>query len=623
MLVLAGPGSGKTTVITHRIQNLISAYGIPPEKILVITFTRAAAIEMRTRFRTLSGPSPVTFSTFHSFFFTILRYASDYRASSILREDEAIRILKDVLTCLGSPLAGDRELMLDLLREFGTYKGNYAFLPDKERLSYLPRSCDSRLFFECFRRYENELRSHRRLDFEDMLLLTRKLLSEQPQLLSFWQERHPYILIDEFQDINPLQYEIVKMLAAPGNNLFVVGDCDQSIYGFRGSRPDIMLHFPVDYPEAETVSLPVNYRSSSSIVRLSERLIRNNTARYERKTHAFYASGPEPRLTEYPTAEDEGEDVLNRIRSLLSEGVPAQEIAVLYRTNLQPRRLTEQLENAEIPYVVRGTIPFLYDGIHIKPVLAYLRSAVQKPSREDVLLLSNKPLRYLTRDAFSEPVVDFGKVKDYYRKAGKSYVAERVDRLLHDFRMLSGMNAYAAVFYIRNVIGYDNYLRETLTDPEPVLTELNEMLEDARAFRSIPDFLAHIKEAEELYRKREARRRQNGDSEEPEKAGVRLMTFHGSKGLEFTHVFLLDLNETLVPHKKALFPENIEEERRLLYVAMTRARKGLYLSYVKKRFGRELMPSRFLKELTELPVVKEMDYSSSSTSRSSKSSSYI
>ncbi len=603
-LILAGPGSGKTTVITHRVRHLIEQCGVHPEEILVITFTKAAALEMKERFDHLTGKSygAVNFGTFHACFFTILRYAYNYSADNILREYEGIKMLGQILSEMGSSLSEEPELINAIKQEFMLYKGNYSFLPPDEREEYLPQSCDRKTFFTAFRRYDEALRRYGKVDFEDMLYLTYELLNERADILQFWQNRYRYILIDEFQDINLLQYKIIRLLAEPQNNLFMVGDEDQSIYGFRGSRPELMLRLPSDYPNLRRILLNINYRCSAAILSASNNLIRVNASRYEKETTAFSPEGPSPEFIEFETVEEECTEVVRQVRELLSGGTPPKEIAVLYRTNLQPRRLTEHLQKGEVKYNIHGTLPCLYDNVYLKPMLAYLQIATQKPSRDAVLLVSNKPTRYLTRQAFSEPFVDFEKVKAFYRAEKKDYVCDKIERLEYDLRMLARMNAQAAVHYIRNVIGYDGYLRETLTDPEAVFELLDEMQEDAKPFRNITDFLEYIHNLQEQYKEKEAERKKSGVRDlEQEEQGISLMTFHGAKGLEYRHVFLIDCNETLIPHKKALLPENIEEERRLMYVAMTRAKTGLHLFHVKKRFGRSLTPSRFIGEI-KLPA---------------------
>lgn len=592
MLVLAGPGSGKTTVITNRVLYLLTRRGVPPEQLLVITFTKAAANEMRQRFEQLSGHScpSVTFGTFHAVFFRILRYAYNYSAESILRESEALRLLTAVLDRLAPDLSKEPELVLSVLQEIALYKGNHPLLSGEARTAYLPKSCSAEVFFAALREYDRALRSRNLVDFEDMLLLTWELLTARPDILAFWQSRWRYILIDEFQDINRLQYEIVRLLAAPENNLFAVGDDDQSVYGFRGSRPELMLRFPTDYPNAKTVLLNINYRSPEPVVQAALRLISANEARYPKALTAWRTDGEPVHMRCFETCSDENRFLIESIRTLQKKQTPLSQIAVLYRTNAQPRSLVRALQEAELPYCLQGKLPCLYDSVHVLPVLAYLRLAAGSRLRSDVLLIANKPLRYLQRQAFPSETVDWERVKQWYRAQDKEYVAERITRLQYDLSMLGSMDSYAAVHYIRKIVNYDKHLEDSLQNPEDAFELLDELLEEARSFPGIREFLAHA----DAVRSQE---KENAAGAGRCKDGVALMTFHGCKGLEFPYVFVIDCNETLLPHKRSLLPEQICEERRLLYVAMTRTQEELYLCSVRKRFGKELPESRFLGEI--------------------------
>lgn len=592
MLVLAGPGSGKTTVITNRVLYLLTRHGVPPEQLLVITFTKAAAQEMRQRFEHLSGQScpSVTFGTFHAVFFQILRYAYNYSAASIIRESEAMELLTAILDELNPALSKDSELVLSVLQEIALFKGNHSGSFEQAKTAYLPKSCSAEVFFAAFQQYEKALRDRNRVDFEDMLLLTYELLTARRDILSFWQSRYRYILIDEFQDINRLQYEIIRLLAAPEDNLFIVGDDDQSVYGFRGSCPEIMLRFPTDYPNAKTVLLNVNYRSPEPVVQAALRLISANEKRYPKALTAFRTESEPVHIRSFETCADENQFLVQSIQALKRKQVPLSQIAVLYRTNLQPRSLVNALQRAELSYCLRGTLPCLYDSIHVLPVLSYLRLAAGSRARSDVLQIMNKPLRYLQRQAFPTETVDFEQAKQWYRRQEKEYAAERLERLQYDLSMLGGMNPYAAIHYIRKIIGYDKYLDDSLKLPEEAFDLLDEMLEESREFLIIPEFLAHAANVRAQYKENATRANRS-------KGGVALMTFHSCKGLEFPYVFVIDCNETLLPHKKSLLPEQICEERRLLYVAMTRAKEALYLCSVRKRFGKELPESRFLSEI--------------------------
>ncbi|MBQ6660627.1 MAG: ATP-dependent helicase [Lachnospiraceae bacterium] len=593
MLVLAGPGSGKTYVITNRVKNLIEEGLVPPEEILVITFSRMAAAEMKERFDRLTERAypGVTFGTFHACFFHMLQYARGYGADSILRESDALTIMGEILTSIRPEYAEDRALVRDVCEEVLKVKCLALDSTSVEFRNYKPSSCDAPTFRTAYGRYAEQLRRLRKVDFEDMLLETRELLLSDPSALSFWQARYRYLLIDEFQDVNRLQYEIVRLLAGGRGNLFAVGDDDQSIYGFRGSEPQIMQEMPRDFPGCRVITLPVNYRSTPEIVSAADALISCNTVRYEKKHTTSADSGDAVRMLRYETVASENAFLLSEIASLTKAGCPFREIAVLFRTNLQMRSLSDALGRAGVPFYIRGFLPSLYDNPQVRTVLAYLRAAHGDMSRRTVLAIANQPKRYLERRLLTDDVISLPAVRAAALCEGKKYLADNIDRLIYDLAMLRKMNPFAAIHYIRKVIGLDAHVTEHSLRGEDALDILEEFQEAAHAYETVPLLFAAV---EEESRKASDRRRAPDKTTEN---GVALMTFHASKGLEFDHVYICDCNDTIVPHKKALLPEAIEEERRLLYVAMTRARRTLSLLYVQKRFGKELPPSGFLGEI--------------------------
>ncbi len=346
MMVLAGPGSGKTFVITHRIQYLVEHYGVPPEEILVITFTRAAALEMQERFERLMGGigQNVTFGTFHAIYFQILKRSYHYEQSAIITEKEKREYLKEALEQnLEEEESGDSYIPL-LLNDISKIK-NEGLLPDGFQAAYLPDGCFQKIFDD----YQNRMRMKRKLDFDDMVLLCRQLLQKQPELLAMWRDIYRYILIDEFQDINRMQYEVVKLLSAPRNNLFVVGDDDQSIYGFRGSDPSIMLGFPEEYQDSETVLLKENYRCTEQIVKSAVKLIDHNKNRFIKKLRAKKEGDRDVILTGSDSKEAEAEEIVTLIKAYRQYG-DYRDIAILFRTNLSASFLAQKLSQEQIPF---------------------------------------------------------------------------------------------------------------------------------------------------------------------------------------------------------------------------------------------------------------------------------
>ena len=465
------------------------------------------------------------------------------------------------------------------------------FLPPggQDESTYTPINCERELFLTVFARYHAKLQAKKLVDFEDMLHKTYSHFRTHPEDLSFWQQRYSYILIDEFQDINPIQYEIVKMLSLPRNNLFVVGDDDQSVYGFRGATPGIMLRFPKDYPDTKTVLLPVNYRCSAEVLSAASALISCNRERYRKNLTSAQGSNTPVSFPVYSDTNEEYASVTEQIRTLLREGNDPNDIAVLFRTNLEMRGLLPLLTKAGIPFCCRHLPPTLYGNAAVLPVLSYLRIAAGGRNRADWLTVINKPVRYAERAVFTTKEVNLKEVYTLLHQRGKNVVVDRLRKLEADFARLSRMNPYAAIHYIRHIIGYNRHLADTLSEPSEAMDLLDEVMAEAGQFRTIPEFLS--------YADSENDRRRKAREDAAKGKGVPILTFHRAKGLEFRHVFVLNCNELVTPHKKALLPEQIAEERRLFYVAMTRAKETLSLMYVKKHLSHERMPSRFLGEI--------------------------
>ena len=604
MLVLAGPGSGKTYVITRRVRYLIEQLNVRPDNILVITFSKAAADEMRQRFLDSPGTSypGVTFGTFHACFFHILQIAYRIDSSHILREEQARNILREILTDLRPELADEPEMIAGIREEIQKYKGSLLPGTDPSDHSYEPLSCRRDIFYPVLDRYLSVTRNRNLVDFEDMLSLTYELFQKHPDHLAFWQERYRYILVDEFQDINPLQYATVRLLAGDNANLFAVGDDDQSIYGFRGSAPGIMLRFPKDYPDARIVTLDVNYRCGTEILTAASALIEANRDRYKKTLRSDRGNTAPVRFACFSDSAEQYAGVTNQIQTLLREGVSPDDIAVLFRTNLDMRGLIRRFEKEGIPYRCHTLPPSLYSNPYVSPVLSYLRIAAGSCDRADWLAVMNRPFRYVPRSAFPSKQVNLSEVYGILHRDGKDYVRDRLMKLESDLKRIERMNPYAAIHYIRHIIGYNAFLCDTLPSADSVMDMLDEMMTEAKEFRTIPEFLTHTgEEAERLQRiaRMEEGRRRTGASADTagEPRAVTIQTFHRSKGLEYRHVFLCDCNELVTPHKKALLPEQIAEERRLFYVAMTRAALSLTVCYVKKRLSHDMMPSRFLGEI--------------------------
>jgi len=590
MLVLAGPGSGKTLVITERAKYLIEKHKIPESNILVITFTRAAAREMKERFLRTMGTDKtgVSFGTFHSVFFTILRHAYRLGTDNIIGEEEKIVWIREIIRNLGLEYADEKEFISDLLSEISMVKGNRI-----ELAAYYSANCGDEVFRSIYREYNKKLRSNNRIDFDDMLLLCYELLSARPDILKLWQEKFRYILIDEFQDINILQYDIVKMLAEPGNNLFIVGDDDQSIYKFRGAKPEIMLKFPEDYPECKRILLDINYRSGSDIINSAGCLISHNKIRFSKNLKSHRQTRGEVVTVSFKTLAEQNQRLAEEILAQCKAGISLSDMAILVRTNLGAGALIHKLMEYNIPFRAGDNMPDIFDHWIAADLISYIRIALGENDRELYLRIINRPKRYISRECFDDRRVDFDSLYSYYED--REWMLSRIEQLEYDLAMISGMNPYAAVQYIRRGVGYEDFLKEYAVDrkinADELLDVLNEIHESTRDFKTFAGWFLHIKE----YKEELKRQAQNEHTKNFE--GINIMTMHGSKGLEFSVVFLVDVNEDIMPHKKAVLPENIEEERRLFYVAMTRAKDRLYIFSPRQRYNKEMLPSRFINEI--------------------------
>ena len=589
LMVLAGPGSGKTLVITYRVKWLIENAGVHPSNILVITFTRAAAEEMKKRFFMFDGMAntPVTFGTFHSIFFMILRYAYRYTAANIIREDVKRRYIKEMTENMELEIEDENEFLSGIINEISYVKGEMMSLS-----YYHSNNCSDELFAQIYEGYEKRLREENLIDFDDMLVFCYELLKERDDIRTLWQNKFQHILIDEFQDINKVQYEIIRMLAGKGDHLFIVGDDDQSIYRFRGARPEIMLGFEKDYPEAKKVILNTNYRCSEEIVEGAEHLISHNTKRFPKNMQAARGSKVPITFRNLKDAGEECTDILKGIRFYYKKGIPLEDMAVIFRTNTQPRLLVGRLMEYNIPFQMRDVIPNIFDHWIARNILTYIKIAMGNKDRKLFLQVMNRPKRYISRSMITEPQVDLKKLKQ--QTFGKKWLYEKIDKLEMDLYLLRKMEPYAAIQYIRNGIGYEDYMNEYAQfrrmNPDDLEEVLNQIQESAKEYHSFEEWFAYIESyGEELRKQMEAGRQQ--------KSGVTLTTMHSSKGLEYEVVFVMDINEGVTPHKKAVKEADLEEERRLFYVAVTRAKTYLFLYSVKELYQKDAQISRYIGEL--------------------------
>ena len=596
-MVLAPPGSGKTLIVTERTRYLIEESGVRPDQILVITFTRYAAREMKERFERLTAGKnyPVTFGTFHSIFYGILKCAYGIGANNLMSEKESSVLLQEVLdqTDIESTpeVEDEEELVRELLREVGMVKNGLCHLKDFHS-KYLTQD----EFAEVFRSYEHQKKELKKFDFDDMLVQCYALFRKKPEILQGWQKRFQYILIDEFQDINRVQYEVIRMLAAPRYNLFGVGDDDQSIYGFRGAKPELMLYMKQEFPSLRTISLTVNYRSTEFITGAAARVILHNDTRFYKRVQSFRGRGQNVHVQEVLDEQEEAQYVTEEIQKKLDQGIKPGEIAVLFRAAVQARMISEILSEHRIPFEMRDYVTNFYRHFIVKDMMAYLQLAAGKRDRSLFLTICNRPLRYLARNSMENRQVNFEDLRKFY--CDKDWMLDIIDQFDVDVRMMKNMAPYAAIQYIRKKIGYDDFLKEYAEKHQiswkQLMDVMAELEERSKNFKSYDEWEIHIaKYTQELEEQQAKARKIKGERENK----VQLMTIHSAKGLEFEDVFVIHANEGEIPHQKAEKKDEIEEERRLFYVALTRAKNNLCISYITQKNGNSIKPSRFVEEL--------------------------
>jgi DNA helicase-2/ATP-dependent DNA helicase PcrA len=612
---VAGPGSGKTFVITQRILYLILKLHIPPESILVVTFTKDAALSMQNRFLEQSDLSyPVNFGTFHSIFYNILRQSMPETKLNILSDTQKRHILKNILyDILNNNLSENlNELRLEnenisqLLSAFGFYKNTND--KTKAKLKLTPEYAS--LFDECFEKYEKERRQKNFIDFDDMVYDCHMMLASNQYIREKWQNRFEYILIDEFQDINPVQMSAVNLLKGDKCHIFAVGDDDQSIYGFRGALPECMLDFKKRY-DAKEIYLNLNYRSSADIVYASLKVISENKNRFVkelRPSTAKKTSCDTVKIRKFKDRDEEYGNIINELTNKFTNEhndklslERGESTAVLFRTHILMQGFASYLTAADIPFVMKEKPTSIYEHFIVKDVLAYLELSVYPDKRECLLRILNRPVRYINREAVMTEGTDiWSAMRNYYIKnLNVPFRTERlngVEKLKKDIEHIGRMPLYLAVRYILKSIGYEEMLmkNKSIAGNSAKKQEISEVIEwlntESKKYDSFDEWNIERKIYEEKIRKPE---KNDSDNE----CVLHLMTVHASKGLEFDRIIIPDCNENIYPHGHMPDKETCEEERRIFYVAMTRAKKNLELMYITGTKQSPRLPSRFLNPL--------------------------
>lgn len=589
-LVIACPGSGKTTVIIERVHRLIEQ-GIPPIRMLVITFTKAAADEMADRYEKKFGPCNIMFGTIHSVCFKVLQKAYGYHRENILTQAEQWDFFRQYLFKRVTKTDLE-EYIRQLLTEI-SYVRNKRMDPRKFESSV----CDTNMFVELLERYNDFKRESAKLDFDDMLILCRHCLIHNPEELTYWKKQFQYIMIDEFQDTNQIQADIFYMLAGKNGNLFVVGDDDQSIYGFRSADSSIMLDFKKWYPDCQEIYLDTNYRSAEKIVRSASMLIDNNNVRFRKKIKPFrqdkgliYLSCMEDAITQVKS-------VIANLEMFHKDGIEYEEMAVLYRTNVQNQLLVSMLLmlNNAIPFYTTEQPKDIHNEFIYVDLMAYWRLASGNWKNGDLQRILNRPSRFLKSEVFKNCPFHIPEILARCRRLPKGQDAKAIDQiyeLTFHLKNLKDLPPEAFITYVMKTMRYEvwlnSYAEFTGKDIETLFGTVSVLKEEAKQFGTMQDWNGYADFfSKKLLEMKRLKSRQ----------GVCLSTFHSAKGLEWKAVTIIDCNEGVCPYRKAEKPEEFEEERRLFYVACTRAKDRLMLLYLKGQYEKNLYPSRYLHEL--------------------------
>lgn len=613
LLILAGAGSGKTRTITYRIAHMIKEIGISPYSILAVTFTNKAAKEMKERVEDLIGEDAkkTMISTFHSFGLRLLRIYGDrlgYSANfSIYDVDDQKRVIKGILKEL---VVKDKNLTegiiaskISKLKEEETPIEEY----EKSEGNY---NQNAKIIAEVYRRYNIVLKNNNGMDFSDILVNTKKIL-EIPDVLNRIQEKFRYIMVDEYQDTNNIQYNIINKIAKKYGNICVVGDENQSIYGFRGANIQNILDFEKDYPDAKVVKLEENYRSTSVILDAANAVIKNNASARDKKLWTKKASGEKIKVLSCVDGREEVSLIVNEIlKGKVQEGKKYRDFTILYRINAQSRLFEEGFLRSNIPYKVFGGMQF-YQRAEIKDIIAYLSVINNTQDSLNLTRILNVPKRKIG-DKSLEKINDFAKENgiSVYEALGKS---QEITTLTANMRIVLS-EFYEMMEYFREISESETVseLFKTLINKIKYYDYLDSTYEDAESRReNIEELKNSIKEMEEVVETMTLREYLENvslvsatDNLEEERDYVKLMTIHNSKGLEFPNVFIAGMEDEIFPGQRAMFePKELEEERRLCYVAITRAEDRLYISYAANRFmyGQESFrtPSKFIDEIPE------------------------
>ena len=626
-LVLAGAGSGKTRVIINKIAHLIGKCGYLPKQIAAVTFTNKAAREMKERVAQSIGKESskgLIVSTFHTLGFDIIKREYKYLGfkanMTLFDEHDQMALLKELTADL---LQEDKDLLRTLINRISNWKND---LCSPQQALTLARDKQEQTFAHCYDRYNKQLRSYNALDFDDLIMLPTLLFKQNAEVRSKWQEKIRYLLVDEYQDTNTSQYELIKLLVGDRARFTVVGDDDQSIYSWRGARPQNMVRLRDDFPALRVIKLEQNYRSSQRILHCANILIDNNDHVFDKKLFSNLGEGEKLQIIEAKNEEHEAERVVGElIAHRFIAKTHYRDYAILYRGNHQSRLLEKILMQNRIPYKISGGTSF-FSRAEIKDMMAYLRLVVNQDDDAAFLRIVNTPKREIGTATLEklgslaqekhvslfEAIFDFELIQ---RVTPKAYDAlQKFARWIVELNdEIQRSEPERALRSMLASLHYEEYLYEYATSPKAAEMQSKNL---ATLFDWVADMLKGDEFNEPMNLNQIVTRLTLRDmlergEEEDDSDQVQLMTLHASKGLEFPHVFLIGMEEGILPHQTSIDEDNVEEERRLAYVGITRAQQNLWFSLCKERrqFGDLIRPepSRFLLELPENDLQWERD----------------
>lgn len=593
LLCIAGPGSGKTTSIIQRVINMIEN-GVNPNSILVVTFTKAAADDMRQKFlKKENHKNGVTFGTIHSFCFSVLRNydASKYNRDSILTDIEQKDFIRTQIRPLRIEWVDQEGVINSIIGAISNIKNN-GINPNTIEVN----GCNNKTFMAIYDAYENFKAENNKIDYDDMLFITNQLFEKDQSIIDKWRDQYEYLIVDEFQDTNELQAKILYDIAYPRNNICIIGDDDQSIYAFRGAIPRIMLEFEKQFPNCQKVILNKNYRSEPEIVNSTRKLIEHNQVRFQKPLEATKQGNGNVKHISVRNRDKEISLIIKDLKAKQKAGYPLNDIAILYRTNNQAPQLTQALIKANIPFYTYELVLSNYDHWIFRDIKTFKKVVDDTCNINEFLSIINRPNRFISRKILPIKYSEKGVMNAPFKIAEdwrKKQLYDKLSDWYTTIHMMKNMKPSEFITAIRKDLEYDkfivSYAEANQLDKSQFFDILDEIQDNAEPFENFDSWMKFVEN--ELQTFKEKMKNKVKDN------SVTLSTMHRAKGLEWENVIILDANEDITPYYKAETDEELEEERRMFYVAATRAKTNLTIYSIEKRNKTEMTVSRFVKEM--------------------------